>query len=193
MGEVYRAKDTRLDRDIAIKVLPAESAGDAQAEARFAREARAIASLNHPHICALYDVGRLRVDGSSSGEGHEVPFLVMELLEGETLHQRLIRGPLGIGVLVDHTINLADALDTAHARGMLHRDLKPANLFLTSRGQIKILDFGLTKAIETSNDATRVAVTDKTISDFTWSPDGKRLAITRPTTLSDMVLIKGIR
>jgi serine/threonine protein kinase/Tol biopolymer transport system component len=147
MGEVYRAKDTRLDRDVAIKVLPAKSVGDEQAEARFDREARAIAALSHPNICSLFDVGR-----------HDTQsFLVMELLEGETLHQRLARGPLEIGALVDHAINLADALDTAHARGMLHRDLKPANLFLTSRGQIKILDFGLTKAIETPDEATRVA------------------------------------
>ena len=147
MGEVYRAKDTRLDRDVAVKVLPAGSVGDAQAEARFDREARAIAALSHPNICALFDVGR---------HDHQ-SFLVMELLEGETLHQRLARGPLEIGALVDHAIKLADALDTAHARGMLHRDLKPANMFLTSRGQIKILDFGLTKAIESPDDATRVA------------------------------------
>ena len=147
MGEVYRAKDIRLDRDVAVKVLPAKSVGDAQAEARFEREARAIAALSHPNICTLHDVGR--------HDGHS--FLVMELLDGETLHRRLERGSLEIGALVDHAINLADALDTAHARGMLHRDLKPANLFLTSRGQIKILDFGLTKAIESSDDATRVA------------------------------------
>ena len=150
MGEVYRAKDTRLDRDVAVKVLPAKSVGDAQAEARFDREARAIAALSHPNICTLHDIGR--------HDGHS--FLVMELLEGETLHQRLARGPLEIGALVDHAINLADALDTAHARGMLHRDLKPANLFLTSRGQIKILDFGLAKALDESSaaaDATRVA------------------------------------
>ena len=147
MGEVYRAKDTRLDRDVAVKVLPAGSVGDAQAEARFDREARAIAALSHPHICTLHDIGH--------HDGHS--FLVMELLEGETLHERLARGPLDIGTLVDHAMNLADALDTAHARGMLHRDLKPANLFLTSRGQIKILDFGLTKAVESPSDATRAA------------------------------------
>ena len=147
MAEVYRAKDTRLGRDVAVKVLPVKSVGNAQAEARFDREARAIAALSHPNICTLHDIGR--------HDDHS--FLVMELLDGETLHQRLARGPLEIGALVDHAINLADALDTAHARGMLHRDLKPANLFLTSRGQIKILDFGLTKAIEASDDSTRVA------------------------------------
>ena len=147
MGEVYRAKDTRLDRDVAVKVLPVGSVGNAEAEARFDREARAIAGLNHPNICAVHDVGR---------HGNQA-FLVMELLAGETLHHRLARGPLEIGALVDHAINLADALDTAHARGMLHRDLKPANLFLTSRGQIKILDFGLAKALESPDDATRMA------------------------------------
>src|SRR5262245_7415059 len=149
MGEVYRAKDTRLDREVAVKVLPAASVGDVQAEARFDREARAIAALSHPNICSLYDVGR---------HDHQ-SFLVMELLEGETLHRRLAGGPLELGALVDHAINLADALDMAHGRGMLHRDLKPANLFLTTRGQIKILDFGLAKALDASNpaDATRVA------------------------------------
>ena len=157
MGEVYRARDTRLDRDVAVKVLPSGSVGNEQAEARFDREARAIAALSHPNICALFDVGRLRISDGSASQGQEVSYLVMELLEGDTLHHRLARGPLDIAGLVDHGINLADALDTAHARGMLHRDLKPANLFLTSRGQIKILDFGLTKAIEFSDDATRVA------------------------------------
>ena len=152
MGEVYRAKDTRLDREVAVKVLPAQSVGDAQAEMRFDREARAIATLNHSNICALFDVGR----------HDDRSYLVMELLEGETLHQRLTRGPLEIGTLIDHAINLADALDLAHTRGMLHRDLKPANLFLTSRGQIKILDFGLAKALDAnassaSTDETRVA------------------------------------
>jgi len=162
MGEVYRAKDTRLDRDVAVKVLPPGSVGDAQAEARFNREARAIAGISHPNICALFDVGRVRPDEASAGQEQEVSYLVMELLEGETLHQRLQRGPLGIGVLVDHAINLADALDLAHTRGMLHRDLKPANLFLTSRGQIKVLDFGLAKALDADapadvNEDTRLA------------------------------------
>jgi hypothetical protein len=172
MGEVYRARDTRLDRDVAVKVLPAGSVGNEQAEARFDREARAIAALSHPNICALFDVGRSRISDASASasgsanesasQGQEVSYLVMELLEGDTLHHRLARGPLDIAGLVDHAINLADALDAAHARGMLHRDLKPANLFLTSRGPIKILDFGLAKALDASAssataDATRVA------------------------------------
>jgi Tol biopolymer transport system component len=143
MGEVYRAKDTRLERDVAIKVLPAGSAGDADAEARFEREARAVAALNHPNICAIYDVGRQ--------DAHS--FLVMELLEGATLHAQ----PFELHELLDHAIALADALDAAHARGILHRDLKPANIFLTSRGSIKLLDFGLAKALHPVDDVTRAA------------------------------------
>ena len=128
MGEVYRSRDTRLGRDVAVKVLPGGSVGDAQSESRFDREARAIAALNHPNICALYDVGRH--DGRS--------FLVMELLEGETLHTRLARGPFAVADIVDHAIALADVLDNAHAHGVPHRDLKPANIFVTKRGPAKI-------------------------------------------------------
>ena len=144
MGEVYKAQDTRLDRVVAIKVLPSHLAADPAARSRFDREARAIAGLNHPNICALFDVGH--------DLGHD--FLVMELLEGETLQDRLGRGPLGIGPLVDHALALADALDAAHARGLIHRDLKPANIFLTTRGVPKILDFGLAKALETPDAVT---------------------------------------
>jgi eukaryotic-like serine/threonine-protein kinase len=144
MGEVYRAHDTRLQRVVAIKVLPAHSSSDNDARARFEREARAIASLSHPNICAIFDVG------------HEAgrDYLVMELLEGETLHQRLTRGALTMAALVDTALSLADALDSAHARGLIHRDLKPANIFLTTRGQPKILDFGLVKMIGVTGDMT---------------------------------------
>jgi hypothetical protein len=145
MGEVYMAQDSRLDRVVAIKVLPSDLAADPTARARFDREARAIAGLNHPNVCALFDVGRDR--------GYD--FLVMELLEGETLQQRLDRGPLEIGTLVDFAIALADALDAAHTRGLIHRDLKPANIFITSRGVPKILDFGLAKALDRADDTTR--------------------------------------
>jgi len=147
MGEVYRARDTRLGRDVAVKVLPPGSMGDANAETRFDREARAIAALNHPNICSLHDVGHH--DGRS--------YLVMELLEGETLHRRLSRGPFGVAALVDVGIALADALDTAHARGVLHRDLKPANIFLTARGQPKLMDFGLARTVDQADAATRPA------------------------------------
>ena len=136
MGEVYRARDTRLDRQVAIKVLPA-GAVSTQALERFEREAKAIAALNHPGICAVYDVGTT-----------PVPFLVMELLDGETLHQRLARGRLDVPALLEIGLALADALATAHAKGIVHRDLKPANIVLTPRGP-KILDFGLARIGET--------------------------------------------
>jgi serine/threonine protein kinase len=145
MGEVYEARDTRLDRSVAIKVLPAELARDAGARARFDREARAIAALSHPNICALHDIG--------DADGHG--FLVMERLEGETLQERLRRGPLEIEQIVDYGIALADALDSAHARGLIHRDLKPANVFITTRGVVKILDFGLAKTVDTDAAVTR--------------------------------------
>jgi serine/threonine protein kinase len=146
MGEVYEARDTRLDRAVAIKVLPAELAQDAGARARFDREARAIAALNHPNICALHDIGD--ADGRA--------FLVMERLEGETLQSRLEHGPLEIDLVVEYGIALADALDAAHGRGLIHRDLKPANVFVTTRGVVKILDFGLAKSVQDSNaDMTR--------------------------------------
>jgi serine/threonine protein kinase len=146
MGEVYEARDTRLDRTVAIKVLPAEVAEDTAARARFDREARAIAALNHPNICALHDIG--------DADGHG--YLVMERLEGQTLQDRLQRGPLDVEQTLDYGIALADALDAAHGRGLIHRDLKPANIFITTRGVVKILDFGLAKSVqETDADVTR--------------------------------------
>lgn len=141
MGEVYRARDTRLDRLVAVKVLPPQLTDTAQALERFRREARAIASLNHPNICAVYDVGE---DVLRSGE--TVHFLVMELLEGETLQQRLTRGPLDVAELIDVGTALSDALDAAHRKGIIHRDIKPANVLLTPRGP-KMLDFGLAKTV----------------------------------------------
>jgi eukaryotic-like serine/threonine-protein kinase len=131
MGEVYRARDTRLDRAVAIKILPAEFAQNAQFKIRFEREAKTISRLSHPHICALYDVGE--------------NYLVMELLEGETLADRLARGPLPIAEAVQIAIHIADALDKAHRAGIIHRDLKPGNVMLTSAG-VKLLDFGLAKS-----------------------------------------------
>jgi serine/threonine protein kinase len=117
MGEVYRARDTQLHREVALKIVLEAVSGDTAAEARFQREARAIASVNHPNICAVHDVG---VDAGRR-------FLVMELLEGETLQQRLSRGPFEIPALLEHGIALADALHAAHAREIIHRDLKPAS------------------------------------------------------------------
>lgn len=132
MGEVYAAQDTRLDRRVAVKVLPPHVADRPESRQRFEREAKAIAALSHPHICALYDVG--------TDEGTN--FLVMELLEGETLDQRLLRSPLPFAEAVQYATEIADALDEAHRRGIVHRDLKPANVMLTRAGT-KLLDFGV--------------------------------------------------
>ena len=136
MGEVYHGRDTRLGRDVAIKVLPPHLSQSPEFRARFEREARAISSLNHPHICVLYDVGR---------EG-EVDYLVMEHLDGETLAARLERGPLPIEPLLKAGIEIADALDKAHRQGLVHRDLKPGNVMLTKSGA-KLLDFGLARSV----------------------------------------------
>ena len=131
MGEVYKARDTRLERDVAIKVLPALT-NSASARERFQREARAVAALQHPNICTIFDVGETP-DGQA--------YLVMELLQGETLQQRLMGGPFDLAAVADTGIALADALDAAHGAGIIHRDIKPANIVLTARGP-KILDFG---------------------------------------------------
>jgi serine/threonine protein kinase len=134
MGEVYKARDTRLERTVAVKVLPADVASDPAARERFEREARAVAALNHPHICVLHDIGR-----------HEgTDFLVMEYLEGETLGERLARGAVSLPQALEYGAQIADALDKAHRAGIVHRDLKPRNIMLTSAGA-KLLDFGLAK------------------------------------------------
>ena len=134
MGEVYKARDTRLDRTVAIKVLPEHVAADPDLKQRFEREARTVAALNHPHICTLFDIGR---------EG-ETDFLVMEYLDGETLAQRLDTGALPLDQALQIAIQIADALDKAHRQGIVHRDLKPGNIMLTKAGA-KLLDFGLAK------------------------------------------------
>ena len=134
MGEVYLANDTQLDRTVAIKVLPEHLSGNVELRQRFEREARAVSSLNHPHICTLYDVGH---------EG-EVHYLVMEHLEGETLVQRLRKGALPTEEALSIAVQIADALDKAHRQGVVHRDLKPGNIMLTKSGA-KLLDFGLAK------------------------------------------------
>src|SRR5499427_4152445 len=137
MGEVYKARDTRLDRTVAVKVLPAHLSSSAESRQRFEREAKTISQLSHPHICALYDVG---------SEG-ETEYLVMEYLEGETVLQRLANGALPLEQTLRYGQEIADALDKAHRHGIVHRDLKPANVMLTKTG-VKLLDFGLAKAME---------------------------------------------
>src|SRR5215469_11285034 len=134
MGEVYRAKDTRLDRYVAIKIIHSNLPCTSEFKARFEREARILSSLSHPHICSLYDVGK---------EG-KLEFLVMELLDGETLSNRLRKGPLPVSAVVKLGIEIADALAAAHRLGVIHRDLKPANIMLTANGA-KLMDFGLAK------------------------------------------------
>ena len=134
MGEVYKARDTRLDRTVAIKVLPEHVAADPDLKQRFEREAKTISSLNHPHICTLHDIG--------SQDG--IDFLVMEYLEGDTLAQRLEKGALPLDQALKVAIEIADALDKAHRQGITHRDLKPGNIMLTTAGA-KLLEFGLAK------------------------------------------------
>jgi eukaryotic-like serine/threonine-protein kinase len=178
MGEVWRARDTRLDRSVALKILPEEFARNAQLKIRFDREAKLISQLSHPNICTLHDVGEASVersgvegrgardegnadDSSASHPGPRpsilVPYLVMELLEGETLAERLVRGPLPMADVLRYGVEIAQALHRAHRAGVIHRDLKPANIMLT-RGGAKLLDFGLAKAAEiglSADDATQ--------------------------------------
>ena len=162
MGEVYRARDTRLDRAVAIKVLSPGLAADPRSRERFEREARLISRLAHPHVCTLHDVGSALVDGQES------QFLVMELLEGETLAQRLRQGPLPLDHAIRTALEILEALAAAHALGIVHRDLKPANIMLTKSG-VKLLDFGLARPRSGALDPGAIGSADR---DDSMTADG---------------------
>ena len=162
MGQVYRATDTNLKRQVALKVLPAAVAADAERLARFQREAEVLASLNHPHIAAIF--GLERVPSTGTGAAGGMTALVMELVEGEDLSQRIARGAIPLDEALPMARQIAEALEAAHEQGIVHRDLKPANIKVRVDGTVKVLDFGLAKALDPPAASSRAAVDSPTIT-----------------------------
>src|SRR5580704_11128238 len=160
MGEVYRARDARLNRDVAVKILPASFSADPDRLQRFALECRAAAALNHPNILSIFDIG-----SGDIGDVQGAPYVVSELLEGETLRDRLREGPLPSRKAIDYARQIASGLAAAHDKGIVHRDLKPENLFITNDGRAKILDFGLAKLTRPEDDASGDAPTQQIATD----------------------------
>src|SRR5580704_16714152 len=160
MGEVYRARDTRLGRDVAIKVLPQALAQDADRLRRFEQEARTIAALNHPNILGIHDIGEHQIAPNQTA-----PYLVSELLEGETLREKLEAGPLPARRAIEYALGIAQGLAAAHDKGIVHRDLKPENVFITRDGRVKVLDFGLAKLVrpEESHDTVATLASPATL------------------------------